>query len=125
MAQKTLIDLKDGKEHHLRYDLNCLCDIETVFDCGFFNILKNWDGFRLTRCLLWAGLKWKDKKMTQMKAGKIIEEYIAADGKLQDISAICMDALTASGALKGLMDPDDDDEEEDEKDEVADDSENE
>lgn len=124
MAQKTLIDLKDNKEHHLRYDLNCLCDIETVFDCGFFNILKNWDGFRLTRCLLWAGLKWKDKKMTQVKAGKIIEEYIDAGGKMKDISAICMDALTASGALKNLMEPDEDDDDSDEEpdtDEVKDD----
>ncbi len=128
MAQKTLVDLKDNKEHHLRYDLNCLCDIETVFDCGFFNILKNWDGFRLTRCLLWAGLKWKDKKMTQIKAGTIIEGYMKAGGQWKDISKTCMDALTSSGALKNLMDSDPEDDSEEEKpeaDEVKDDQGNE
>lgn len=43
------------------------------------------------------GLRWSDKRMTEEKAGELIQEYLEADGSVEALSKALVKAMNESG----------------------------
>jgi hypothetical protein len=96
------IPIELDKVRHLRYTFNDIADIEDALDMYFPDIIAAGFSFKITRALLWGGLKGEDKSLRQrpaglLKVGEIIEEWIKEGGKLPDLYEQCGKGLVAAG----------------------------
>ena len=89
------IDL-GGKTRNIRYDFNALCDLEEVTGKSVSELT----GLSSIRALLWAGLKWETKGITQNMIGVWVEDYLNDGNKIDDLMGQCVKALSASGILR-------------------------
>lgn len=88
----------DG-ERHLRFDINALADAEEALGVGLGQALQSRAGIRELRALLWAGLRWEDKKLTLERTGEILQEYVESGGDLTAVAEALTKALAASGLI--------------------------
>lgn len=89
-----------GKTRNIRYDFNALCDLEEVTGKSISELT----GLSSIRALLWAGLKWETKGVTQPMVGMWIEEHLRDGGKVDDLLDNAIKALSASGIMKQASD---------------------
>lgn len=68
-----LIEL--DRPRHLRFTINAVVDAEKLEGVSLRNILQQ-GGFKATRTMLWAGLRWEDRTFTLEKAGDLIEVWL-------------------------------------------------
>lgn len=88
-----------GKERRLRYDINAAADIEEVMGGKSLPyVLANpmAAGFSAIRTLLWGGLKHAEKGLTLQRVGVMMQEYMEAGGRLEDLSAKIGEAVRKS-----------------------------
>ena len=88
--------IRIGKEEYeLKYTINTLCDMTKA---GIYVMNLELITFDLPtiRDFVYFGLKGGDKKITQNKAGTLMDQYIQDDHELGDILELVMEALAAS-----------------------------
>lgn len=93
-----------GKDRYLRYDLNAFADIERETGKSLQEFLGDGKsvGIDALRLLLWAGLKWSDKRMDIETAGNVLEAYIAEGSDLEELGEYIREAVEKSGIVRGL-----------------------
>lgn len=85
----------DGKEYTIKYTINILCEMTKAgidvmnLDSIVFNMIN-------LRSFFYYGLKSADKKITENKAGDIMDAYIQEGHEFNDIMEIIMSALAES-----------------------------
>lgn len=94
------------KTRHLRYSFNDIADIEDALGMYFPDVVTAGFSFRITRALLWGGIKWEDKSLRSNPAGllatgDIIQAWVEKGGKLDVLYNKCGEGLVASGILEG------------------------
>ncbi len=94
------------KTRHLRYSFNDIADIEDALGMYFPDVVTAGFSFRITRALLWGGLKWEDKSLRSNPAGllatgDLIQTWIKGGGDLAELYKKCGEGLLASGLLTG------------------------
>lgn len=93
----------NGKEYTIKYTINVLCDMAKAgidvmnFDTINFNMIN-------MRNFFYYGLKSTDKKMTENKAGDIMDAYIQEGHEFNDIMEIILTALAESLGSKDTED---------------------
>ena len=100
---KTIYITLGGEERPLRYDINAVTDIETVFGGrSLLTMLANpaFFSFSLIRAMLWGGLKHRIKGLTLDRTGLMMQEYIEGGGSLQELSVKINEALVEAGIFK-------------------------
>lgn len=109
----TLFQTKGIEERNrsLRYDLNAMADFEQTTGMGLPRLMATQAIFATTRALLWAGLKHADRGLTIDVVGMKLQEYVQADGEINDILKACMEACVAQKAIPGMKMADLDDDE--------------
>ena len=109
MPMKT-VPIELDKPRRLRFDVNALADAEQSLGMGLGKILGEEASFWLIRTLLWAGLKWEDRRLTPEKAGAILTEYLSEkDGDLEAVATTVMEAVMASGLFGEVGEDSEDD----------------
>lgn len=94
------LDLFADKQRNLRFDVNAFADLEDKAKAGIPTLMSEERvGFQSIRLLLWAGLKWEDRKMTPEYAGRLLQEYIEDGGKLEAVMLKLMEGIKASGLI--------------------------
>lgn len=76
MAKATkVVTVKLDKERHLKFTLNSLILVEDLTGLKVTDFKDNNEGMSLkyVRALLYAGLKWEDKDLTEEQVGDIVE----------------------------------------------------
>jgi len=90
----------NNKEYKLRYDFNAVCEIEEKSGKSIMHIASTENmGVSTIRLLLWGGLKHNNEGMTVKQAGELIQEYMNADGELENLVTKITEAITESGAF--------------------------
>lgn len=105
--------IRIGKqEHELKYTINTLCDM-TKAGIDVMNLESIVFDIPTIRDFVYFGLKGADKKITQNKAGTLMDDFIEDGNELGDLLELIMEALAASLGSKENKDK------EEEKDEDA------
>ena len=104
MSQVAYVKITVGEEEKLmKYDYNAVADLEDMYDTGLFELLDEKKmGLRTIRALYWAGLKWKEPKMTLAKAGNIVEQLLVEGTDLEDLTQPIFKALQKAKFIKAL-----------------------
>ncbi len=93
------VDIELDKVRKIRFQHNDCADIEQATGKSFAELL-NGSQFHGTRLLLAYGLRWMDRTMTPQRAGQLIQEHWIDKGKtFDDLGAVLIEALQASGML--------------------------
>jgi hypothetical protein len=93
-------DLLD-KPRNLRFSINALADLEQHLGIGPAQIFEEGRvGFLTIRGLLWAGLRWEDKRLTPERVGDLIETFIEKGGSLEGLMEPVSRALNSSGVIR-------------------------
>ena len=88
------------KARKLRFDFNAIADLEQKAGVGIGALLSEEKiGFNTLRLLLWAALKWEDRKLTSEQAGDLMQDFVENGGDLTYISVLITKALEKSGML--------------------------
>ena len=84
----------------LRYDFNAVVDLEDYFGKGIASILSQEQvGFQALRALYWAGLKWRNGKLTLQQVGLWLQQEIESGTGLDRMFEPVVKALEVSGLL--------------------------
>ena len=94
MANNTVMIHMD-KARNLKYTFNTLLDIEDDFGKPINEITGSMT-MKDARKLIYHGLKWEDKKVTEQSTGELIAEYIDNGGSFQELMDIVSKAFTKS-----------------------------
>lgn len=76
MAQPAkVVTINLDKERHLRFNLNALILVEELTGSKLSELADQKDGLSLKflRALLYAGLKWEDKDLTEEEVGELVD----------------------------------------------------
>ncbi len=95
------VQVQFGNEvRNLRYDFSAMVDVESV--CGgkpwgdvLYDLRRG--GFSATRAVVWAGLRWEDRKLSLEDVSGMLQEYLQAGGTLQALAILINEALRLSG----------------------------
>lgn len=88
--------IRIGKEEYeLKYTINTLCDM-TRAGIDVMNLESIIFDLPTIRDFVYFGLKGANKKITQNKAGALMDDYIQEDHELGDILELVMEALAAA-----------------------------
>lgn len=96
MPKTVLIEL--DKARRLKYDINAFAAIEEALGTSLGQAFRS-PGLREIRALLWAGLRWEDRKLTLEGAGDIIQTYLENGGDLDKLTDAMREALEGSGLI--------------------------
>ena len=90
----------DGEEKMFKLDFNAIADLEALLGMGIGNIINEQNiGFNIIRAFYWAGLKFRDKKMTVTKAGKFIQKELNGGRGFDEMMEPVTEAMIASGII--------------------------
>jgi len=90
-------DLLD-RPRNIRFDVNALADLEEKLGIGPAQIFsEERTGYATIRGLLWAGIKWEDKRITVDRAGELLQTFLEKGGELEKLMMPLAEALTNSG----------------------------
>lgn len=94
------LDILD-KPRNLKFDVNAFADLEAQGKVGIGALFSEERmGFQSIRLLLWAGLKWDDRKMTVETAGRLIQDSIENGHSLEELVLKIMEGVKASGLIE-------------------------
>jgi len=89
-----------GKMRKLRYEFNCVADLEQMAGAGLGTLLSGERmGYATIRLLVWGGLKWQDKGLTIERTGAMLQKYMESGGNLATLADAINNALVAGGVL--------------------------
>jgi hypothetical protein len=99
------VTIELDRVRHLRYTFNDIADIEDALGMYFPDIVQAGFSFKITRALLWGGLKWEDKTLRTnpaglLNTGDLINEWTNNGGNLSDLYNKCGEGLIVSGLLR-------------------------
>lgn len=84
-----------GKIRNLRYSYNDTCQAEQIAGVSFGEIYKL--GNTGIRILLWAGLKWEEKGLTQDRVGIWIGNFLQEGREFNELAEYISNAIKLSG----------------------------
>ena len=88
------------KARKLRFDFNAIADLEQKAGVGIGALLSEEKvGFNTLRLMIWAGLRWEDKRLTTDQAGEMLQDFVENGGDLTYVSVLLTKALEKSGIL--------------------------
>ena len=87
------------KERRLRYQFNGLCDVERVLGKTLMETVSTSMGFYEIRGLLWCGLVHEDPALTVPGVGDLVQGYLEAGGRVDQLVDTMRQALEVSGLL--------------------------
>lgn len=90
----------------LRYDVNCLCEIEIRSGVPVQDMLEGGIGLSTVRLFVWGGLFHLNPLITVEDAGTLINGYMQQGGEIPDIIVNMTTALKESGLIKREEDGD-------------------
>jgi hypothetical protein len=105
------VEIQLDKPRRLRFDYNALCDFDNKSGDSLIGIfteaagsdnetaILNRLGFGKLRTMLWAGLKWEDRGLTEERVGIILQKQIEDGVGIVTIFGIVMKALIESGVF--------------------------
>lgn len=89
-----------GKERQLRFDFNAVADLEDHFGKGIASVMSEEQvGFRTIRALYWAGLKWRNHRLTVEKVGEWLQDELEAGSSFESLLNPIIEAMKAGGLL--------------------------
>lgn len=92
------------KPRRIRFDTNAICDFDDAAGRSIMDVVFGDD--RLTtgdiRILLWAGLKWEDRRLTKERAGTLLENFIVEGGKVQELADAITEAVSKSRLFQAI-----------------------
>lgn len=88
------------RERRVKFSANAIADFEWAMGYPFSNALKIDAGIQFTRCLLWAGLRQEDPKITIQQTGDLIDAWIEKGGQWHELTVILFAALIDAGWIK-------------------------
>ena len=101
------VTIELDRPRRLRFDVNALADAEERLGMGLGKIMQQEASFALLRTLLWAGLKWEDRRLTTPEAaGTLLQQYLVGGGDLEVVATRIMEAILASGLFSERVDDD-------------------
>lgn len=104
-----------GEEKMFRLDFNAIADLEAMLGMGIGSIVKEENiGFNVIRAFYWAGLKFREKGLTLVRAGEFIQRELNNGMGFDQLMEPVTEAMIASGIIER-----EDVEEEDETEEQA------
>lgn len=74
MANRTVL-IKADKERNLKFGINALIDMEEIVGRPLEE-LQNGASIKDLRTMLYVGLKWEDKQLTQESTGDIMDAAV-------------------------------------------------
>lgn len=94
MSRKTTL-IQADKARNLSYPINTLIEIEDYFKKPIGDVINSMDeiSFRLLRTLLYFGLKWEDKTLTEQHTGEVMQIAIENIG-MQELAQLLAQAMT-------------------------------
>jgi hypothetical protein len=103
MSQLSYLKIQVGDQEKLmKYDYNAIADLEDMYNMGLFELLSEEKiGLRTIRALYWAGLKWKEPKLTLAQAGKYIE-IMLEETEMEDLIQPVYKALARAKFIQSL-----------------------
>ncbi len=106
-ANTITVEGWDGKDRELIYNINTLADLEKSLGYPITRISADplMVGVVAMRCIVWAGLKTRDRKMTQIRAGDLIQAWVDGGKKLSEL----FDFFKEGMKMAGLVDEEDED----------------
>lgn len=84
-----------GRSVILRYTVNAMCAVEDAAGGTLEDVMAR--QFTAARLLLWGGMLDKQPETTLLDAGRMIGEYLAQGGTLEEIVENCAEALRRAG----------------------------
>lgn len=109
MATKRFVNVEIGGENRqLKFDFNAVADLEDFFGKGIGSIMSEEQvGFRTIRAMYWAGLKWRNRKLTVNQVGHWLQDEIENGTDFEELFQPVIEAMQAAGLL-GTDDESDD-----------------
>ncbi len=86
-----------NQTYQLKFTTNALCEFESRYQIAVLKALQDEKTVYYLRGLLWAGLLWKNSKLTTAEAGNIIDDFFAEGKTFKELLQIVQEALKASG----------------------------
>ena len=95
------VEIVLDKPRKLRFDVNNIAEVEDHFRAGIITLIQaERVGFSVLRHLVWAGLKWEDRKLTPNEVGRLLHKQIVEHGAtVGDLFSIVNEALVQSKVL--------------------------
>jgi hypothetical protein len=92
---KKIITFEADKQRHLKFGMNGLIQLEKELGRPLTALSTEQFSLEDLRTMLYVGLKWEDKKLTQDAVGDIMDEAIENHG-MEYLSAKLGEALTGA-----------------------------
>ena len=86
-----------GKSYTLRFDINALCDVESMLGTSLPQLSLANAGMSTIRVFLWAGLRQSNRGLTLETAGLVMQALIDQGKTWDEIGQLINDALVAAG----------------------------
>ena len=95
------VNITLDKERSLYFDINVISDVDDQLRSGVIGLVHSND-WRVSdvRTVLWGGLKSEDPALTKEQVGRLMQDYVAAGGVLNDLTQKIYDAFFAAGFLR-------------------------
>lgn len=93
MAKITTLTT-DKNQYALKYGVNAFIDFETMMGKPITSLGEN-IGFKELRALLFVGLKWNDKNLTEEDAGEAFDDLLEHFG-MEEASGKLVEAMTSA-----------------------------
>jgi|SRR5690554_3622634 len=89
-----------GRERQLRFDFNAVADLEEHFGKGIASVMSEEQvGFRTIRAMYWAGLKWRNPRLTVEKVGEWLQEELENGASFEDLLEPIIKAMKLAGLI--------------------------
>ncbi|WP_203246340.1 hypothetical protein [Sporosarcina beigongshangi] len=90
-----------GKTYELKFGFNALADMEQALGKPIDKIGEI-GGLTLVRTMFLFGLKHQHPKLSERKAGDLLDEFMSEGGKIEDLSVaikVAMEGFTGGAAM--------------------------
>lgn len=98
----------NGKEYKIKFTINTLCDMAKS-GLNIMNLSEKDFDIVMIRTLFYYGLKSTDKKITENKAGDLMDEYLQDGHDFGELTTEIMTAFTESLGTKNRDNTDEED----------------
>lgn len=95
MANKRIVTIEMDKERHIKFGINAMIELEQKLEKPLTSLGDGEVNMIDLRTMLFVGLKWEDKKLTEEAVGDIMDDSIEKHG-MEYISEKLGEAITGT-----------------------------
>jgi len=96
-----IVPFTADKERHLKFGMNTIIQIEKATGKPVAELLDT-VSFEAIRTILFYGLKWEDKKLTEETTGNLFDDAVEHYGDMEELMKPITEALVASFGNKAV-----------------------